>query len=66
MRYLNVCFVEDCCPTGNRGRIHITNVEDPDAALEGAGNPLGRFKTGDSLHAVVLGPVATKQVRTGA
>ncbi len=47
--------------SGNRGRVHITNVEEAGAA-DSQESPLSRFKAGDSLQAVILGTVATKQV----
>lgn len=48
---------------GAHGRIHITEVEDRGSAAEGSANPLERLKQGEPVQAVVLGLVATQQVR---
>ena len=50
---------------GVKGRVHITEVEDADAADGSSSNPLSRLKQGEAVEAVVLGPVATQQVRSG-
>ena len=57
--------------TGMKGRVHITEVEDADAAdnsssSSSSSNPLSRLKQGEPVEAVVLGPVATQQVRNGS
>ena len=50
---------------GVKGRVHITEVEDADAADSSSSNPLSRLKQGEAVEAVVLGPVFTQQVRSG-